>query len=151
MYTHTHTHTHTQVVLGQLIDMRVGYWVGKLAFSPRTVPFIEEFPDAVRSLTAGLMYGGKGVCVCLCVYVCVCVCVCVSLSADLMYGGKCMYGGKGMCVCVFVCVCVCLRAGLIYAGKGHTFSKSTLGTPCSLTTISKAPHSENTPYSIFSQ
>ena len=47
-----------ELVVGQLLDQRVGYWSGDgLAFTPRAVPFIEDVPIAVRSLLAGLRWG----------------------------------------------------------------------------------------------
>jgi len=45
-----------EAVFGQLIDQRIGYWAGSgIAFTPRTVSFIEEIPLAIRSLSASLL------------------------------------------------------------------------------------------------
>ena len=53
---------YAEVVLGQLIDQRVGYWMGPgLLFTPRAVPFIEDLPTAVRSLSFGLLFSSKTV------------------------------------------------------------------------------------------
>jgi len=37
------------VVVGQALDMRVGYWYSP-SYHPRTVPFLEDWPDAIAAL-----------------------------------------------------------------------------------------------------
>ena len=49
-----------ELVIGQLIDQRIGYWQGSgLGFEPRTIPFIEEVGEAVSALRAGLLVSFK--------------------------------------------------------------------------------------------
>ena len=37
------------IVVGQALDMRVGYWYSP-TYKPRTVPFLEDWPDAIAAL-----------------------------------------------------------------------------------------------------
>jgi hypothetical protein len=53
-----------ELVIGQLLDKRIGYWTKGLggegvAFEPRTMPFLEEVGDVVSALRAGLFFSFK--------------------------------------------------------------------------------------------